>query len=283
MVKFVASVGVNVNQLQGLQKLLDGNYSLQSYSDTKITLKAGAIKFKLTGHDFSYNIGTGDLSGTVTGIVAKTGGNPLYSATKFSLDIADIADGTNLSDFLKDLFSGKDTLIGSSDDDILRGFGGGDKILGKNGKDTLIGDSGGDNLQGGNKADTLKGGKGGDKLDGGKGGDILNGGKGLDQYIFKDAPGHGVDTITNFQTGETIKVDNADFVGDNGGIGGKGVLNADFFVQAHDAQDANDFFVYRKGKGKVFFDHDGAGGDNAILFAKVDPGTSLDHNDFLVI
>lgn len=280
MVKFVASVGVNISQLQGLQKLLDGNYSVKGVpTDTKITLKAGAIKFKLTGHDFGVDLGTGDLTGTVTGIVAKAGGDPLYSATKFSLDISDIADGTSLSGFVKDLFSGKDTLIGSSDDDILRGFGGGDRILGKNGKDTLIGDSGGDNLQGGNKADTLKGGKGGDKLDGGKGSDILNGGKGLDQYIFKDAPGHGVDTITNFQAGETIKVDNNDFPG----IGGKGVLNADFFVQAHNAQDSNDFFVYRKGQGKILFDHDGAGGDKAILFAKVDPHTSLDHNDFLVI
>ena len=282
MVKFVASVGVNINQLQGLQDLVDGNYTPKSISATSVTLKTdGGIKFVISGHNFG---GTPpNLTGSVTGIEAVSGGHTLYEATHLGLDLATVTNASSLSDFLKDLLGGNDTLIGSGDDDLLRGFGGGDKILGKNGKDTLIGDSGGDNLQGGNQADTLKGGKGSDLLNGGKGSDLLNGGKGLDHYIFKDAPGHGVDTITNFQAGEIIEVGNAAFVGDNGGIGGPGTLSSDFFVQGHDAQDSNDFFVYRKSQGKILFDHDGAGGDSPILFAKVDPGTSLDASNFLVI
>jgi len=288
MVKFVASVGVNINQLQGLQDLLDGNYTinLNNISTTSVTLEADSIKFKITGQNF--NVNGADLSGTVTGIEARTGGNTLYKATNFNLDISKVADATSLSAFLKDLLKGNDTLIGSNDDDTLRGFAGKDTLDGKGGKDTLIGDSGADNLRGGDNKDNLKGnggvdklngGRGSDDLNGGKGSDDLNGGKGLDHYIFKDAPGHGVDTITNFQVGETIEVDNADFAG----IGATGTLQAKFFVQARDAQDGDDHFVYYKGKGKLFYDHDGNGVEAKVLFAKVDPGTSLDHNDFLVI
>ncbi len=277
MVKFVANVGVNINKLQGLQDLVDGDYSIKNVSDTLVTLKAGSINFEITGKNFGLD--GNDLTGKVTGIEAIRHGDTLYKATRFSLDLSKVTDANSLSGFLKDLLDGKDTLRGSSDDDILRGFDGADKLIGKNGKDTLIGDTGDDDLRGGNQNDDLNGGKGDDDLNGGKGNDHLNGGKGLDHYIFKDSPGHGVDTITHFQTGETIEVDNADFAG----IGGAGTLSGHFFVEAHDAQDSNDFFVYRKSQGKILFDPDGNGSDDPILFAKVDPGTNLDHNDFLVI
>ena len=279
MVKFVASVGVNMNQLQGLQDLVDGNFSVQGYSSTEVTLKAGSIKFKITGHNFNYNIGTGDLSGTVTGIATSTGGNPLYSATNFSLDLAKVGNASSVADFLKDLLKGNDTLIGSNDDDTLRGFAGDDTLKGKGGKDTLIGDSGGDNLKGGNQADILNGGKGSDELNGGKASDTLNGGKGLDHYIFKDGPGHGVDTITHFQAGETIEVDNAVFAG----IGGAGTLMAKYFFNGTDAHDANDRFIYDETQGKLYYDPDGTGAAPKVLFAQLVPDTHLDHNDLLVI
>ena len=57
--------------------------------------------------------------------------------------------------------------------------------------------------------DILKGGKGNDKLQGDAGNDILNGGGDVDHYVFKQAPGSGVDTITKFQSGERIDLDNA--------------------------------------------------------------------------
>jgi len=168
---------------------------------------------------------------------------------------------------------------GGSGNDLIAGNNVRNKLNGGAGQDTLKGLSKADILNGGNGDDTIKGGSGVDKLNGGKGNDILNGGKGLDHYIFKDAPGHGVDTITTFEAGEKFKLDNADFAG----IGPTGTLKAKFFVQAHDAQDADDRVVYQKGHGKLFYDPDGDGSDSKILFAKVDVGTSLDHNDFIVI
>jgi Ca2+-binding RTX toxin-like protein len=278
MVKFVASVGVNINQLQGLQDLLDGSYDLKGVSSSLITVKAGSITFEISGNGLGIDL-SGDLHGTVTGLEASTGGNPLYEATQFSLALADLAGGGSLSDLLTNLLSGKDTLIGSNDADILRGFGGNDTVKGKGGQDTLLGDSGNDNLKGGDDKDNLKGGGGVDKLDGGSGNDKLNGGGGLDQYFFKNAPGDGVDTITNFQAGEKIKLHHADF----SNIGGKGKLAADFFHQGSNAQDGNDHIIYDVDTGKIYYDADGLGGADKILFARVDIGTPLDHNDFFVI
>jgi len=168
---------------------------------------------------------------------------------------------------------------GGGGNDLIKGNNVANRLNGGGGKDTLKGLSKADKLNGGGGGDKVYGGSGSDKLNGGKGNDKLNGGSGLDQYLFKDAPGHGVDTITTFQAGEKIKLDNATFTG----IGPTGTLKAKFFVQAHDAGDGNDHVVYQKGHGKLFYDPDGDGSDSKILFAKVDAGTSLHHDDFIVI
>ncbi|MCP4381855.1 MAG: matrixin family metalloprotease [Hyphomicrobiales bacterium] len=154
-----------------------------------------------------------------------------------------------------------------------------EKAKGGSGNDKLDGNKKKNTLSGGKGDDKLKGFKGSDKLGGGKGDDKLNGGKGTDQYVFEESPTSGVDRITDFQPGEKIRLDNADF----SGIGGKGTLKAKYFVKASDARDGNDHVIYTKGAGKVFFDEDGKGGAGKVLFAKVDAGTQLDNKDFLVI
>jgi hypothetical protein len=88
-----------------------------------------------------------------------------------------------------------------------------------------------------------------------------------------------VDTITDFEAGEAIEVDNAAFAG----IGSDGTLKARYFHSGSNAHDGNNRFVYQKAKGKLFYDPDGDGDDGKVLFARVDPGTYLDHSDFLVI
>jgi serralysin len=175
--------------------------------------------------------------------------------------------------------SGNDLIAGNDAGNELNGGAGRDTLNGLSKADILNGGDGRDKLNGGSGGDTLNGGSGGDTLNGGTGDDTLNGGPGLDRYLFKNAPGHGVDTITTFEPGEKFKLDNADFAG----IGPTGTLKAKYFVQAHDAQDGNDHIVYQKSHGRIFYDHDGAGGDSQILFAKVDAGTSLHHDDFIVI
>ncbi len=155
------------------------------------------------------------------------------------------------------------------------------KVFGDDGDDKLVGGNKADKLYGGNGDDDLRGGKGNDRLDGGQGDDELNGGKGTDQYIFKAPLAQGVDTITKFQAGEAIKLDDAVFAGISNG--GDGHLRAKYFVEASDAQDGNDHIVYRQSQGKLYYDPDGDDPMDQILFARVDPGTHLDSGDFMVI
>jgi Ca2+-binding RTX toxin-like protein len=84
-----------------------------------------------------------------------------------------VSDGTGL--YVEGL-GGADTLIGTVENDDLRG---GDD------NDVLEGDVGNDNLYGGAQADLLDGGIGGDTLRGDAGGDTLRGGEGID-YLITD-------------------------------------------------------------------------------------------------
>jgi len=152
---------------------------------------------------------------------------------------------------------------------------------GGDGNDKIVGNKIANKLYGGKGADDLRGGKGKDLLDGGRGGDELNGGDGKDKYDFKDGPGHGVDTITKFEANEFIRLDDAHFAGIDGNA--SGVLRSKYFVQSSSAQDGNDHIVYWKNQGKVYYDPDGKGGADQILFAKLDNKPHLDHGDFLVI
>lgn len=168
---------------------------------------------------------------------------------------------------------------GGSGHDLIAGNTAKNKLGGGKGNDDLRGYGNADTLSGGRGNDKLKGGSGNDKLKGGYGNDRLDGGGGTDSYFFKEAPGRGVDTIVTFQSGEKIKLDNADF----SGIGGEGTLAGKFFVKGSGARDGNDRVIYKQKDGKIYYDEDGKGGDGKVLFAKLDPGTGLDNQDFIVI
>lgn len=78
---------------------------------------------------------------------------------------------------------GDDTLDGGRGDDELNGDEGNDLLKGKRGDDELDGDEGNDNLKGYQGNDLLSGGEGNDTLDGGSGIDELEGGPGADLFI----------------------------------------------------------------------------------------------------
>ncbi len=159
------------------------------------------------------------------------------------------------------------------------GGNGDDTLHGNAIANTLTGGRGNDALFGGAGDDTLNGGPGRDKLRGDGGSDILNGGGGKDHYVFKTAPGSGVDTITAFRPGETIDLDNADF----SGIGHRGALQAKYFAQGSDAKDGNDHIIYQKSTGDIYHDADGSGSASKVLFAHVDAGTKMHASDFYVV
>ncbi|MCP4385646.1 MAG: calcium-binding protein [Hyphomicrobiales bacterium] len=266
MVKFVAEKGVNFKTLDEIEVLLDGDVSKKKLGS--FTVKDGNVKAQVEGSGFLY-LGGVPFAGKITDIKVKIGGDLAFTVSKLNLKISDLLDWKP-KDVLEKILKGDDTLIGSNKKDTLIGFKGDDKIEGNKGKDKLFGEKGDDNL---------KGGKGDDLLNGGKHDDKLNGGKGIDTYEFTTKPGKGVDTIKEFEAGETIALDNDVF-----DVGGKGPLDPDKFYGGPNATDAAHRIVYREDKGKLYYDEDGSGGGaSKELFAKLEPGTTLAASDFEVI
>lgn len=128
---------------------------------------------------------------------------------------------------------GADSLFGDVNDDTIFGQGGNDKIYGSEGVNTLYGGDGDDMIFGGSQADTIYGGKGDDTVFASEGNNIVYGGKGddtiytgsgddyivggkgsdtiflgggEDTVILERSFGSGVDTINNFQLGQTTFV-----------------------------------------------------------------------------
>ncbi len=138
-------------------------------------------------------------------------------------------------------------------------------------------------LGGSNFNDKLTGNTIGNIINGGFGNDTLAGGAGADAFIFNTALNTttNVDTITDFSVVDDV------FWLENTGVFGKlttpGSLNAANFKIGSAATDANDFIVYNKTTGDIFYDADGNGTGTAIKFAHVNANTALTDADFLVI
>ena len=160
---------------------------------------------------------------------------------------------------------------------------GNDVYEGKGGKSVVVyGEGGKDKLSGGSKSDTLDGGPGRDRLDGRFGDDMLTGGAGKDKIVFdtKLNAGSNVDTITDLTPGvDSILLSKTVFAG----IGPTGQLKNKYFHIGKSAADANDRIIYNDDSGKFFYDSDGKGGANQVLFAKAAHHLALDASDFVVI
>jgi hypothetical protein len=91
-----------------------------------------------------------------------------------------------------------DSLAATADADRVYGGTGDDTLQGLAGNDVLLGEQGNDWLVGGSGDDLLGGGSGDDTLQGGPGRDLLTGNAGRDTFVFAEAPGNGVDVITDF-------------------------------------------------------------------------------------
>lgn len=120
--------------------------------------------------------------------------------------------------------NGNDTMAGSYGDDLIYGEAGDDSLGGGTGKDTIYGGGGNDEigagsfddlvyggdghdfLAGGEGADTMAGDAGNDTLNGGTGDDVLTGGAGADVFVFNEFTPAEVDTITDFQDGDLIRL-----------------------------------------------------------------------------
>lgn len=181
-----------------------------------------------------------------------------------------------------DIFGGLgiDLLYGGVGSDELHGDGGSDELYGQEGDDVILGGAGWDKLFGSDGDDKLSGGNGGDYLSGGLGIDTLTGGGGTDTFemeMFGDA---NLNIITDFDTGEDRIV-----LKRNGGFGelAWGQLSESAFVLGTEAGDVDDRIIYDWSTGKLFYDPDGVGGEDAYLFAQVAAQTALNASHFTAV
>jgi Ca2+-binding RTX toxin-like protein len=198
------------------------------------------------------------------------------------------------------LYSGPSTSVSAGTDrSTIYGGEGDDEIFGGKDKNLLHGDAGNDIIHGGIESDELYGGDGNDTLysggAGGRGHDLLFGGRGDDTLIsdgnafrtyfmfdLLDGTG-GVDTIVNFQANYSSDEERwqSSRIYLRGDLGGR-ELTADEFHIGTSAADAEDRVIYDDATGKLWFDADGSGAGEAVLFATVDPGLPLSEVYFII-
>jgi len=136
------------------------------------------------------------------------------------------------------------------------------------------------NLTGNGFAQAIYGNNGANILDGSGGHDSLIGNGGADIFAFTSALGSGnLDRIVDFAPGvDEIRLENAIFTGLAAGALAPGAFHA-----GSAAQDADDRIVYDQATGRLFFDADGNGNGQAVLFATLDGTPVLTASDFAVI
>lgn len=165
---------------------------------------------------------------------------------------------------------GNDTLTGNTAANALNGGAGNDKLYGMGGADTLTGGAGND---------TLSGGDGNDKLYGGAGNDILSGGAGADSFYF-NAPVFGTvnrDTVSGFSAADdTLYLSRAIFT-----KLAAGTLASSSFRAATIAGDANDYVVYDKAHGLLYYDSNGSSAGASVIIAQFAANTTLSSYDIV--
>lgn len=148
--------------------------------------------------------------------------------------------------------------------------------------DKLNGKASSEKLYGHGGKDTIDGKGGSDKIWGGSGNDQLTGGTGKDAFVFDSKPNARTnkDTIADFSVqDDSIWLDNAFF----SALGTKG-LESSYFVKGSKAKDKNDFIIYDKAKGKLFYDADGSGSKiKAVEIATLSKDLAMTYKDFFVI
>jgi hypothetical protein len=136
-------------------------------------------------------------------------------------------------------------------------------------------------LGSGNDVYKNDGGKAG-KVDGGLGNDKLVCGSGADKLVFDTTLNAttNVDTVKHFDPGkDMLYLDTAIFTM----LTGPGTLKGTEFHVGKHAGDSDDYIIYNKHTGALYYDADGNGGGSPqVEFAHLDKHLNLHHDDFTV-
>jgi serralysin len=125
-------------------------------------------------------------------------------------------------------------------------------------------------LHGGSGRDVLTGSEASEKIYGGLGKDMLSGGAGQDIFVFDTRPNKktNLDVVTDYSVADdTIWLDNKYLKKLGKGSESKPqALNRKFFA-LDKAKDGNDYLVYVKKTGALYYDEDGSGAKAAVQIA----------------
>jgi hypothetical protein len=226
---------------------------------------------------------TGDADNNVPRGLMFQWGN--YETNRLDIGRIDLAV---LADLGYDVdFDGLPLFELQDDDPRVNGTSASESLYGDYHSNVVDGKDGNDVLYGWSGKDRLIGGIGSDELHGGVGNDALVGGKGSDRFVFDtDLGASNVDTIAGLVRGSDKIVLNDD-VFDLGVVGSdSGVpLPASAFRSGKSAADSDDHIIYDRKTGYLYFDPDGAGGEDQIQFATIGSNKipALSAGDFLVI
>lgn len=173
---------------------------------------------------------------------------------------------------------GSDTIITTVDYRLpahvehLRTYGSAGLKLTGNGLENLLSGSRGN--------DTLSSGGGNDHLDGGAGSDRLYAGSGYNTFAFTAKLGKSnVDKVSSFTTKvDHLLLDNAVFTK----LGADGSLAKGLLRIGEQARDSNDFLVYDRDDGLLYYDADANGTGKAVLFATLGADTVLATGDIWI-
>ncbi|WP_262269887.1 calcium-binding protein [Microvirga yunnanensis] len=213
-----------------------------------------------TNYTFSLNY---DGSVTVTDLTGGWGTDIISGVEAFYFD-----NGTfSLSSLLpanppppptpEEVYSGNDTLYGTSGSNTLKGYDGNDKLYGQGGNDYLFG---------------------------GNGNDALYGGTGKDAFVFNTKANKytNKDAIKDFKVvDDTVRLDNAVFTK----VGANGTLKSSAFWTntTGKAHDKDDRIIYDKDSGVLYYDADGSGKGAAVAFSTISKNLAMTNKDFYVI
>jgi Ca2+-binding RTX toxin-like protein len=161
------------------------------------------------------------------------------------------------------------------------------KVSGTGASQTIDGRASNDRIKalGGN--DHVSGGDGNDWVYGGAGKDVLTGGIGFDAFVFDSKPNKStnLDTIRDFNVADdSVYLDNAIFKKLGKGTEANPTkVNKAYFQVGERADDRNDYLIYNKKTGILYYDADGSGGGAQVEVAKLAKNLKLSDKDFFVL
>lgn len=302
--------------------VLDGGDGLDEMSggagdDTYILRNLSDVAFEEAGEGFDTAVVFEDVFleavSTIEALTAASGARVAFLTGNDDNNRLTGNEGANTIDGR----SGDDTLIGGGGDDVFIIDSQGDRVSDASGYDkvvasasfalqegsgielleadassfwntlSLTGDSAANIICGNSGWSTLRGMGGDDVLYGKSGKDSLSGGTGRDTFVFDTKPNKifNRDKITDFKpVDDTIYLDNSVFkkLG-KGSFTKPGKLNKAFFKISDKARDKNDYVVYDKKKGVLWYDADGSGKGAAVEISTLSKKLKMSALDFFVI